>query len=92
LKVRKDMEKLDRQIQKAEEKLKCMQATLKREKEKAEKARKQSQHREEIKEITAEVQAEVQGVKKVFHNKVDNFSAETDRIKAKKLKQLTDLR
>jgi hypothetical protein len=45
------MEKLDRQIQKAEEKLKCMQATLKREKEKAEKARKQSQHKEEIREI-----------------------------------------
>lgn len=92
LKVKKDMDKLDRKIQKAEEKLKCMQATLKREKDKAEKARKQSQQREEIQEITHEVQDEVKAVKKVFHTKVDHLSAETDRIKAKKLQQLTALR
>jgi chromosome segregation ATPase len=91
-KARKDVEKLDNQIQKAEEKLKCMQAEIKKAQDKAEKERLRNQTREEVAEVSAEVQHEVQAVKKTFHNKIDNFAVETDRLKAKKLKQLTELR
>jgi len=91
-KARKDVDKLDNQIQKAEEKLKCMQAAIQKAKDKADKERKRNQSREEVAEVAQEVKAEVAAVKKTFHNKIDNFAVETDRLKAKKLKQLTELR
>jgi len=92
MKTRKDLEKLDTQIQKAEEKLKCMETMIKREKDKADKARKRSQQKEEVQEIKKEVEDEVKAVKTVFHNKIDNFAAETNRIKANKLKKLASLK
>lgn len=92
MKTRKDLEKLDTQIQKAEEKLKCMETMIKREKEKADKARKLSQQKEEVQELKKEVENEVKAVKTVFHNKIDHFAVETNRIKANKLKTLASLK
>lgn len=91
-KQRKDLEKLDVAVQKAEEKLKCMETMIEREKLKAEKKRKASERKEEVMEIKKEVEDEVKAVKKTFHNKVDNFSRETERLKALKMKRLTELK
>lgn len=91
-KQRKDLEKLDRAVQKAEEKLKCMETMIEREKLKAEKKRKANERKEEVIEIKKEVEAEVKAVKKTFHNKVDNFARETDRLKSLKMKRLTELK
>jgi len=89
---RKDVEKMDAAIQKAEEKLKCMETQIEREKMKAEKKRKSSERKEEIVEIKKEVEDEVKAVKTTFHNKVDNFKMETERLKAEKMKKLTQLK
>lgn len=91
-KQRRDLEKLDIAVQKAEEKLKCMETLIEREKLKAEQKRKANERKEEVREIKKEVEAEVKAVKTTFHNKVDNFSKETDRLKSIKMKKLTELR
>jgi len=91
-KQRKDLEKLDIAVQKAEEKLKCMETLIEREKLKAEQKRKANERKEEVREIKKEVEAEVKAVKTTFHNKVDNFSKETDRLKSIKMKKLTELK
>lgn len=91
-KQRKDLEKMDVAIQKAEEKLKCMETMIEREKLKAEKKRKASEYKEEIKEVKKVVEDEVKAVKTTFHNKVDHFKIETERLKAEKMKKLTELR
>lgn len=91
-KQRRDLEKLDIAVQKAEEKLKCMETLIEREKLKAEQKRKANERKEEVREIKKEVEAEVKAVKTTFHNKVDNFSKETDRLKSIKMKKLTELK
>jgi len=79
-------------IQKAEEKLKCMETLIQREKDKAEKKRKNSERKEEIKEVKEEVEKEVKAVKTTFHNKIDTFARDTDRLKATKMEKLTQLK
>jgi len=91
-KQRKELDKLDISIQKAEEKLKCMQSMIEREKKKAEEKRKSKERKEEIKEVKDEVEHEVKAVKTTFHNKIDKFSRETDRLKMIKMKRLTDIK
>lgn len=91
-KQRKDLDKLDISIQKAEEKLKCMETMIEREKQKAEKKRKSMERKDEIQEVKQEVEQEVKAVKTTFHNKIDTFSKETDRLKAIKMEQLTKLK
>jgi len=91
-KQRKELDKLDISIQKAEEKLKCMQSMIEREKKKAEEKRKSKERKEEIKEVKDKVEHEVKAVKTTFHNKIDKFSRETDRLKMIKMKRLTDIK
>lgn len=91
-KQRKELDKLDIAIQKAEEKLKCMESLIEREKKKAEQKRKASERKEEIKEVKDEVIHEFKAVKEVFHNKVDSFAKETERLKMLKMKRLTDIK
>lgn len=89
---RKELAKLDTAVQKAEEKLKCMETMIQREKDKAEAKRKKDQRKDEIREVKKEVEAEVKAVKTTFHKKIDNFSRETDRLKMDKMRKLTELK
>lgn len=91
-KQRKDLAILDVAIQKSEEKLKCMETLIEREKGKAEAKRKKDERKDEVKEIKKEVEAEVKAVKSTFHNKMDNFTRETERLKMDKMKKLTELK
>jgi len=92
LKQRKDLEKMDKAIQKAEEKLKCMEAGIEREKARQEAERKKKMNQEEVKEIKEQVEDEVKAVKTTMHNKLSSLDRETERLKAQKMQKLTELK
>lgn len=92
LKAKKDLEKLDAQIQKQEEKLKCMEAAVEKERLRQEKLAKSAEHKEEIKEVKKEVENAVANVKTTMHNKLSNMDKETEQLKAKKLQRLVELK
>jgi len=79
-------------IQKAEEKLKCMETILERERMKAEANRKKNESVEEVKAIKEQVKNEVKNVKNIFHNKMDSMQKETERLKFQKLQRLSQLK
>jgi len=84
------LQKLDRAIQKEAEKLKCIQAYMDREAKRQSKKVKEMQRVEELKEIKREVQTEVANVKNVFHNKINTYTKDTERMKLDKMKKLTE--
>lgn len=92
LKAKKDLEKLDKSIQKEAEKLKCIQAYMDREAKRQAKRVKETQRKEEITEIKREVETEVKNVKNVFHKKMSSLARDTERMKIDKMKKLTEYR
>lgn len=92
LRAKKDLQKLDRSIQKEAEKLKCIQAFIDREAKRQNKKVKEMQRKEELMEIKREVETEVKNVKNVFHKKMNSLSRDTERMKMDKMKKLTEYR
>lgn len=92
LKSKKDLEDLDKMIQKEVEKEKCIQTFIDREKRRAERKNKQKQAEQEMTEIKDQVEHQVKEIKHVFRNKMVALDVETERIKMEKMKKLTNMK
>jgi len=92
LKAKKELENIDKLIQKEKEKEKCIQTFLDREKRKAERLQKEKNAEQELQQIKKEVEGQVKEIKHVFHNKMGSLNKETERIKMEKMKQLTNMK
>lgn len=92
LKAKKELENLDKMIQKEHEKEKCIQTFLEREARRQNRAAKERQAEDELKEIKSEVEKQVKNIKHVFRSKMSKLRQETERIKMEKMKQLTAMK
>jgi len=92
LKAKKELEDLDKLIQKEREKQKCIETFLERENRRVQRKNKEKQAEEELKEIKQEVEHQVKEIKTVFHSKMSKLRQETERMKMEKMKQLTDMK
>jgi len=92
LKAKKELENLDKMIQKEKEKEKCIETFLERESRQQRRKTKEKQAEEELKEIKSEVERQVKNIKHVFRSKMGKLKQETERIKMEKMKQLTNMK
>jgi Rad3-related DNA helicase len=92
LKAKKDLEKLDKMIQKEKEKENCIQTFLERESRRMARKAKEKQAEEELGEIKKEVMTQVKEIKTVFRSKMSRLKQETERSTMEKMKQLTDMK
>jgi len=92
LKSKLDLENIDKLIQKEEEKAKCIQTFIDREKRKADRIEKEKQAEEELGEIKTQVEHQVKEIKHVFNEKMGTLDKETERIKMEKMKKLTNMK
>lgn len=92
IKTKKDLTKLDEMIEAELEKEKCIKTFLEREANRQ--RRKQMEHDtdEQLHEITNQVKAQVDTLKKVYSNKMQAMDRETERIKMEKMKKLTEVK
>lgn len=92
LKEQEDLKKLDKAIQKQQEKLKCIELMTKKEQAKQDQRLRQVQHNEEVKQIRNEVENQVNNIKNVFNSKLNGMLQETQRIRERKMKNLMELK
>lgn len=92
LKAKKDLENLDKMINKEKEKEKCIQTFLAREARRQARVSKEKQAEQELTDIKKEVETQVKEIKHVFRNKMGKLNVETERIKMEKMKQLTNMK
>jgi len=92
LKAKKELDDLDKLIQKEKEKERCIQTFLERESRRMARKNKEKQAEEELKEIKKEVEHQVKEIKTVFHSKMSKLKQSTERMKMEKMKQLTDMK
>jgi len=92
MKAKKELEKLDKMIQKEKEKEKCIETFLERESRRMARKNKEKQAEEELKEIKNEVESQVKEIKHVFTSKMSKLHQQTERLKMEKMKQLTDMK
>jgi len=92
LKEQEDLKKLDRAIQKQQEKLKCIELMTKKEQAKQNQRLMQVQHNQEVREIRNEVQNQVNNIKHVFNSKLSGMLQETQKIRQQKMKNLMELK
>lgn len=90
MKNKKELEKLDRMIQREKEKERCIQTVLEREQRRQARKNQEQQAEEELIEIKKEVQEQVRDIKNVFSKKINKIRQEFERNKMEKMKQLTD--
>lgn len=92
LRAKKDLDKLDKMIQKEKEKEKCIETFLEREARRMARKQREKQAEQELKEIKKEVETQVKEIKHVFRSKMSRLKQETERMKMEKMKQLTDMK
>lgn len=92
MKAKKELEDLDKLIQKEKEKERCIETFLERESRRMSRKNKEKQAEEELKEIKKEVEHQVKEIKTVFHSKMSKLKQSTERMKMEKMKQLTDMK
>jgi len=92
LRIQKDLQNMDKLIQREQEKEKCIQTFLAREARKAKRQQTQVQAEQELSQIQGEVQQQVKNIKKVFRSKMGKLKHEAERIKMEKMRKLTDMK
>jgi len=92
LKAKKDLETLDKMIQKEREKEKCIQTFLDREARRQARLSKEKNAQMELKDLKSQVETQVKEIKHIFKRKMGNLQNETERIKMEKMKQLTGMK
>jgi len=92
LKGKKELEDLDKLIQKEREKEKCIQTFLERESRKMGRKNKEKQAEDELKQIKKEVEHQVSEIKSVFSNKISKIQQSIERQKMEKMKELTNMK
>lgn len=92
MKAKKDLENMDKLIQKEKEKEKCIQTFLDRESKRLARKSKEKNAEQELTEIKKEVEHQVKEIKHVFRSKMSRLQKETERIKMEKMKQLTNMK
>lgn len=92
LKAKKELQNLDKMIQKEKEKEKCIETFLQREARRNSRKNKEKQAEQELQEIKVEVESQVKNIKHVFRSKMSKLKQETERIKMEKMKQLTNMK
>jgi len=90
LRNKKELEKLDKLIQREKEKERCIQTVLEREARRVARKNREKEAEEELTEIKKEVQEEVKDVKHVFTAKMSRLRQDFERSKMDKMKELTD--
>lgn len=85
-----DLQKLDRLVQKEQEKERCIKTFLEREASRMARKHQQEEAAEELNEIKKEVVDQVKEVKNVFSKKIQDMRREYERKKMDKMKELTD--
>jgi len=92
LKAKKELENLDKIIQKEKEKEKCIEAFLERESRRQKRQAKQKEAETELNEIKKEVESQVKNIKHVFRAKMSKLRNTTEKIKMEKMKKLTNMK
>lgn len=92
LKAKKELENLDKMIQKEKEKEKCIETFLDRESRRQKRKQKEREAEQELGDIKKEVESQVTEIKHVFRSKMSKLKQETERIKMEKMKQLTNMK
>jgi len=92
MKANKELEDLDKLIQKEKEKEKCIETFLERESRRMGRKNKEKQAEEELKEIKKEVEHQVKEIKTVFSSKISKIQQNTERQKMLKMKELTNMK
>lgn len=92
LKKKKELEKLDEMIRKEKEKEKCIQMFLEKEAKRQRRKRLEKDTDAELTQIKAQVETQVNSLKKMYSSKMQDLDQETEKIKAEKMRELTSLK
>jgi len=90
MKNKSELQKLDRMIQREQEKARCIQTVMEREAKRVARKHSEQEAEEELGEIKKEVQEQVKDIKHVFSNKMSKIRQEFEKNKMDKMRQLTD--